>query len=166
MSDAADFWAALAGDVRVRWGVLPGSEAVRGQVPVYLATPYSLRAAPGGVFDPGLAHEAFADAVRFLRILTLADVPAVAPIVQSHAVICHLLAYAEGDEGLAQVGAFALDGAFWEALNAPLLLACRALYVPDIAGWRESAGIRAEVAAMLARNRPVLVQAPAFEPVE
>lgn len=164
MSAARDFWAPLAGDPRLRWGVRPADGALQGLAPVYLATPYSRRAiGPDGLFDLMRAQDACADALRVLRILTLADVPAFAPIVQSHAVICDLLASASCDAGAAQVAGFALDGAFWERLNRPHVMACRSLYVPDIAGWQDSVGIRAEVAAMLARNRPVLIQAPAFD---
>jgi hypothetical protein len=158
MSAAAAFWAGLSGDPRVRWRVKPADPLLRGVQPVYLATPYSRRAAPDGVFDLALADAAAADAARVLRIMTQAEISAIAPIAQAHLVIRDLWADADGAEGRARVGAYALDAGVWARWCRPLLHACRGVHVPAIVGWCESDGIRFEVADALARNVPVFVQ--------
>lgn len=165
--DPGRFWAALAGDARVRWGVGPGDPALAGLSAVYLATPYTLRATGrDGRFDLAGADAAAAQASAVLGVLLLRGVGAFAPIVQSHAMIRdHLLAAAGrgGGADRAAIERLALDGAFWWRANLQMLSVCRAIWVPMIAGWDESAGIRAEVAQVLATgHRPVLIEAPAF----
>jgi len=159
----ARFWADLAGDQRVTWGVRPSDPMLGGHGAVYLATPYSrLALDPAGAFSFPLATKAARRAVLALRDVTLAGVGAISPIVQSHAIIASMWHEAEGDEGARQVAAFALDAAYWERVNRPHLNVCRAIYVPAVPGWDRSTGIAVEVEAMLARNRPVMIAVPAF----
>lgn len=163
MSDQGEmlrFWRGLGADNRVRWGARPHDVARFCREPVYLATPYSLRVLRDGRFCPERARAVAALAADELYSLMVLGVAAYAPIVQSQGVIEQAMRLAaDGGSSDDGVGAIALDAAFWERMNAPLLLACQSIYVPDLGGWAFSAGIRAEVGAMLDRNRLVMIAA-------
>lgn len=160
--DPRRFWSALAGDARIRWGVGPADPILRGLEPVYLATPYSRRAMRAGRFDYPAAHVAALDARRVLRLMTVAGITAISPIVQSQAVIADLWTDASDAKGERQIGSLALNADWWEAINRPLLNVARGIYVPELPGWDESTGIMAEVVQVLRGTRPVMVGAAAF----
>lgn len=160
--DPAPFWASLAGDPRVRWGVTPADPLLNGISPAYLATPYSRRAMRDGAFCMMAAHGAAVDARRVLRIMTLAGITAISPIVQAQSVIADLWGDVDGAEAERRIAALALDADWWAAINQPLLNVTRGIYVPELTGWAESAGIMAEVRWVLGGNRPVMIGARAF----
>lgn len=143
----------LSSDTRVRRGALDAFCAVAfGQV--YVATPYTRRAAPEGVFMFDHAADAAKEALEVQLALTLAGVCAVSPIVQAHAMVL-----ARRRAGLSEAARFALDAAFWTAWCAPMLHASRWVYVPAIEGWTRSDGIRHEVTEALAANKLVWLEA-------
>ncbi len=144
------------GNPLLRWGVAPDDLAPLASGQVYLATPYTLQAAPDGVFDADAAAAAMAEAALVMMVLALTGVSAVSPIVLAHVGCGEMFetmgaAWAEG---------LALDGAFWQRWRRPLLLASRLVYVPAIDGWRASAGIRREVLSSLAEGRRVIFEHP------
>ena len=136
------------------WGLPPARAALQLSGLVYLATPYTKRAAPGGVFDWGAADDAYRDALGALAAMERLGITAVSPIVQAHLIV-RRHASAMGPQGAARL---ALDADHWMRWCAPMLAACRAVYVPAIAGWDQSAGIAFEVAEALDRNKPVIFE--------
>lgn len=157
------FWGGLEGRRGVSWGVnlddlakahsglVIAAPGMMGQV--YLATPYSKVAAPRGVFDLIAARRVAESALLRMRQLAERGVCAVSPIVLSHAMVEDKKAY----RGTEAAGQWALDAQFWTRWCAPLLAASSAVYVPDIPGWRDSAGIRHEVTVALSRAVPVYI---------
>lgn len=146
-----DFWASLTDSSLVAFGV-PVEEVHRivwGQV--YLATPYSKRVLDGGQFSIDLSSAvAFEAAVRQMY-LARNGVTAVSPIVQAHLMLAAGIGVPE------LLHEWALDAPFWTRWCEPMLDASAWLYVPDLPGWRESDGIRHEVAHALRRLKPVLI---------
>lgn len=144
------FWASLTDNPLVRFGVLgqdvPG--IVSGQV--YLATAYSKRVLIGGDFIEDRSRRLANEAAYVQMLLAKLGVTAVSPIAQAHLM---LVAGVWGPDR----GKVALDAAFWTRWCAPMLDASTWVYVPDLPGWRESDGIRHEVAQALRRNKPVLI---------
>ncbi|MCW1932630.1 DUF1937 family protein [Pararhodobacter zhoushanensis] len=151
--DAKAFWATLRDHPAVRFGVTVEAMAMVARGQVYLATPYTRLAAPTGVYDPARAEDAAALAAQWQRWLAMRGVTAVSPIVQSQAVTRDVRSW----KGGAAAASLALDAAFWTRWCAPMLDASSAIYVPCIAGWRDSDGIRHEVESFVARPRPVYV---------
>lgn len=154
-----DFWAALAahqGTGRVHFGQDLKSAAARIFGPVYLATPYSRRALIDGRFDWDAADRAAAQAGWQVIALARRGITALAPVVLAHAG-CRAVA---GDTPAAadQMARLAADGPFWAVWCAPLLDACKFVWVPQIDGWRESAGIRAEIVSALEAGKIVLIE--------
>lgn len=143
---------ALRGSLLVHWGQSPRDVAKRASGLVYLATPYTKRAAPGGVFDWGAADRAARDAAECASILSFQGCTAVAPIVLAHQMIAVQLGTSR--QKIAERNA--LDAAFWTRWCAPLLWACRFVYVPDLTGWRESEGIAHEIAQAHAYNKIIM----------
>lgn len=121
---------------------------------VYVATPYTKRAAPDGVFSWQGADQAAWDAANSLADLASLGVTGVSPIVQAHAVVRALVGPL-GDESAA---ALALNADFWVRWCAPVLMASRVVWVPDIVGRFASDGVAGEVAQAIADNKPVFVE--------
>ena len=116
---------------------------------VYLATPYSREALDArGAWCPNRSIEQGMRAALHAARLARAGVTAVSPVVQAAEMVS--VAHALIDP---------LDDGFWEAWCRPLLSACGAVAVPDLAGWDRSRGIWREVVWALERNRPVFVEA-------
>lgn len=132
---------------------LAGLPQARGLI--YLATPYTLRAAPDGVMSWPAGAEAAQDAAFAVARLALAGVTAASPIVLAHAA-CVMLRDGEGEIA---AGRLALDAVFWTTWCAPLLAACAAVHVPAIPGWQRSAGVAHEVRVALDRGIPVTLEA-------
>ena len=103
---------------------------------VYLASPYSHA-------DPAERDKRFRQAcVKAAQLMEAGNV-VFAPIAHSHAVAAFM---AEG---------MATDHAFWMAQDLPILRRSDKLVVLMLDGWRESKGVRAELAAALACGIPV-----------
>lgn len=151
---AAPDWSALAALARagraplVRFGATPETVAREAAGLVYIATPYS-KVAPGpdGLWDYAASYRAMMAARRAWIRLTELGVAAFAPIAVA-ADQCHESLMLDP-----------LDDAFWTRWCAPFLTAARMVVVPDIDGWRESAGIWAELRAAIGCNKPVKVYA-------
>lgn len=141
-----------AGLLHVGVGAPDVALRVSGGRPVYLATPYTLRATGAdGRLDPYASAAAADDAARAAAALARFGVAAVSPIVLAAAMCDH-------DPCLDP-----LDDAFWTGWCRPLLDACGAVVVPAIDGWADSRGVAHEVAVSLGRMRPVLVAARGVE---
>lgn len=145
----------LAASALLTWGQSPVEVSRRAFGVVYLATPYTKRAAPLGAFDWTEADRAARDAAGVLALLAAGGVTCVSPIVQAHAA-CRWLRDAEG-ELVAQ--GVALDGWFWARWCRPLLAASRFVYVPELAGWDQSDGIAHELRRAHIDAKPVLIEA-------
>lgn len=121
-------------------------DACRGRL-VYLATPYSKRAVDAaGAYCPAGAREAARGAVAWSARLAEDGITAISPIVLSQAM---------ADTFPSAIDP--LDADFWNRWCAPLLMRCQAVIVPPMAGWRESAGVRHEVATAAGLGLPVYV---------
>lgn len=124
--------------------------------PVYLATPYTRRAAgPDGCWCAERSRAALAEAAREAARLAAVGVTAVSPVVLAVSMV----------EAEAEAGAVPgprldpMDEGFWRDWCRPILDACCAVVVPDLPGWRESAGVWREVRLALAWQRPVFLYA-------
>lgn len=126
--------------------------------PVYLATPYTLRAQVNAKWSHEASLHVSAQAARELGRLARVGVTAVSPIVQSAEMV-----HAEIFERVRDVGALdPLDQAFWAKWCQPMLNVCSALVVPDIDGWEDSLGVHREVMWTLREtNRPIFFYAEA-----
>lgn len=107
----------------------------------YLATPYTKHR-----FSLECAWN---DARRIANYLEYHDIHVYSPIVESHAV-------AAWDRRLDP-----LDHDFWMARNLFFLRACPVLIVPKLDGWKESAGVQAEIAFFEKAGKPVIYLDPA-----
>lgn len=115
----------------------------------YLATPYTGAVQRSdGCFDVARSLACSVRAARWLRLLALEGVSAVSPVVQSVEMLS-----ADYTEGALDP----LDGAFWAQWCRPMLRAADTVIVPQIAGWRESDGIWAEVREALLSGKRVFV---------
>lgn len=149
MKDSKDWGVIFAPAVRDQWdgriwhGAGPATVAryAPGGRPVYLATPYTLRAQVNGKWSYEASLHASAQAARELGRLARVGVTGISPIVQS-AEMVHAEAFGRMRDATALDP---LDGEFWHHWCRPILNACAALVVPDIDGWPESAGVLQEV---------------------
>lgn len=151
-ADRGPAWGAIMkvrdwGDDRlIHFGATPGSVARSTSGLVYLATPYSKiavdRAGRWSLVESMCASERAAKAAARLTAL---GITAVSPIVQA-AAMCH-----------ASHALDPLDAVFWTRWCAPLLDACQAVVIPDIAGWDRSEGVWIEAREAVAQNKPVFV---------
>lgn len=132
----------------------PASVALYARQPVYLATPYTRRATDAqGEWDVFGSFDCIADATAQVLRLKAAGVSAFSPIVQS-AIAAHSV------QGSKEFDAHhPLDAAAWMRWCQPFLNICPAVVVPDIPGWDQSDGIKAEVGFAVARGVPVFVYA-------
>lgn len=104
----------------------------------YLASPYTkYRRGP---------RVAFYDAAEAAGKLTAAGLVVYSPIAHSHPIATF------GDLD-------ALDGAFWERVNRPMMRALHGLIVLHLEGWEDSAGVAVEIAEFGRMRKPV-IQAP------
>lgn len=126
--------------------VLPDDLSFLRDALVYLATPYSKRAVgPDGRYSTFLAGAAAFEAALWSAALARRGVTAISPIVLAHeacAACCDL---------------DPLDATMWSRWCAPLLKACDVVVVPDIHGWRDSDGVRAEIRWAAERGVPVFL---------
>ncbi|WP_420023847.1 DUF1937 family protein [Cereibacter azotoformans] len=120
--------------------------------PVYLATPYSLRAVdPEGRWSADMSVAAMGDAGREIVRLQQVGVTAISPVALS-GVAVHATLYPRPMLD-------PLDAGLWAEWCRPILDSCSAVVVPDIRGWSRSLGIWHEVRAALARQTSVFVYA-------
>lgn len=100
---------------------------------IYLASPYSHP-------DAAVREARYREACRAAASLIRAGVVVFAPIVQSHPLVEHGLP---------------TTWEAWEAIDRAILLRCDGLTVLMLDGWRESVGVRAEVAMAMGLRLPV-----------
>lgn len=126
--------------------------------PVYLATPYTLRAQVNGKWSYEASLHASAQAARELGKLARVGVTAISPIVQSAEMV-----HAEAFERMGRSDQLdPLDVEFWTRWCRPILNVCGGLVVPDIDGWEDSLGVHREVMWTLREtNRPIFFYAEA-----
>lgn len=155
------FWGALADEsgALVHFGV--GADRVQLRAagrPVYVATPFTrpVAAMPKGVNRHIEALHQQKLAAKALDALAQNFVSGISPVVQSVAML-ETRWQVWGDESAPRG---VLDHGFWMAWALRYLDGCRSIWVPDIAGWSESAGVHAEVREALLRNLPVMIEAP------
>jgi nucleoside 2-deoxyribosyltransferase len=100
---------------------------------IYLASPYSHA-------DPAVREARYQAACRATAALLKAGLVVFSPIVHSHPLV-----------------AFALPTGwdFWERIDRAYLARCDELVVLTLDGWRESTGVRAEIALARALGKPV-----------
>lgn len=125
-------------------GAVPAQVAER--VPrgrlVYLATPYSREVLRrDGAWDLGLSMVAADRAAHHARRLMMHGVTAVSPIVLAAGMVHACRGTERAVDPLADD--------LWRRWCRPLLDACAAVVVPDIAGWQRSFGVHHEVAVAL-----------------
>lgn len=161
-------WGALMAEARM--GLCPlvrfGQSAERvaatwgGRQPVYLATPYSREVVGAdGVWEYARSQEVAREAALCAAGLMAVGVTAISPIVQSAAMV-HATCRFEARRSRHFAGSIdPMDHDRWMTWCLPLLRACGAVVVPDLAGWDHSHGIWAEVLDAVSRNVPVLVYA-------
>lgn len=145
------FWADLAADAPPSClfsGCGPADVARRvgrGGI-VYLATPYSREALLDGAWchARSLRQKRLADAEA--EALLLAGVTAIAPVSLAVGMV-HLRVNDTWPAGQAALDP--LDTELWEGWCRPLLARLGDVVVPDLPGWRESAGIRHEATQAL-----------------
>ena len=106
---------------------------------IYLASPYSHP-------DPLVRHARFDAACRAAARLTLAGTPVLASVIQGHAMLRY------GVPG---------DWSFWAPLARAYIARCDELIVLKLDGWRESQGVRAELALARELGRRVNYLEPA-----
>ena len=164
----SDFnWADVACDAAQN----PGGRIVFGKGPayvadvigtasmVYLASPYSKRCVNRmGKWDLGLSGRASADAARAVGALKDVGVSAFSPIVQSAEVVhATLNPFRVQAEPAPQHDPLNAEG--WLRWCMPFLYAAYALVIPDIEGWDQSSGIKAEVVEALLIGIPIIIYA-------
>ncbi|MCW1934553.1 DUF1937 family protein [Pararhodobacter zhoushanensis] len=145
----------LRGSLLVHWGQSSRDVAHRASGLVYLATPYTKRAAPGGVFDWAAAESAARDAAECANVLSLLARTAVSPVVMAH----QMIAAGRGKPWQRIVEAHALDADFWSDWCGPMLWACRFVYVPNLPGWRECDGVARAIAQAHDAGKVILIEA-------
>jgi len=154
MVDAAMF-RALAEGGRAFQGTSPKGAAAHVAGLVYLATPYTRRVARvGGRVSWLESAQCSFEAAQYVDGFSDLGVTALSPIVLAHAACRARLVRLQ----LQHVNRRALDATFWTAWCAPLLAACRVIYVPDLPGWRESAGVAFEIQAGLDGGKIVILE--------
>ncbi len=100
----------------------------------YLASPYSDR-------DPDVREGRYRAACAVAAVLSARGDLVFSPVAHGH--------------GIALSGGLPVSWEHWERLDLRMLLACDSLTVVCVAGWRESRGVQAEVAAARAMGLPV-----------
>lgn len=105
---------------------------------IYLARPYSHP-------DPAVRQERFAAACRAAAELIRRGHVVFSPVAHSHAIAQHGLP---------------LDWRFWSRHDRRYLEACDEVAVLMLDGWRESVGVRAEIAIARELDKPVRYLAP------
>lgn len=136
---------------RIWYGAGPEtvSKHAPGGRPVYLATPYTLRAQINGKWSYEASLHCSAQAARELGRLARVGVTGISPIVQSAEMV-----HAEAFERVRDAAPLdPLDAAFWHRWCRPILNACFAVVVPDIDGWPQSDGVFREVMETLAETQ-------------
>jgi nucleoside 2-deoxyribosyltransferase len=100
---------------------------------IYLASPYSHA-------DPAVREARYQAACRTTAALLRAGLVVFSPIVHSHPLV-----------------AFALPTGwdFWERIDRAYLARCDELVVLMLDGWKESTGVRAEIALARGLGKPV-----------
>lgn len=156
---AALQWAAL--DTRaaeacglLRFGATPALVArhARWGRPVYLASPYSLRArGEDGAWCEHRSAAAMRDAAIECARLLEVGVTAISPVALS-AVMIHATRFPR-----LHLDPFSVP--LWDEWCRPILDSCAAVVVPDIHGWSQSRGIWREVRIALACQVPVFIYA-------
>ena len=106
---------------------------------VYVASPYS-----GYAEGIDAAYEEVAD---LTGQLIKEGIPAISPIAHSHAV-CECAGLDHYDHDL------------WLKMDAPLMEACDAICVVEMAGWAVSKGVRIELAAFANAEKPAFILNP------
>ena len=121
---------------------------MRGRL-VYLATPYSKQCLDGsGEWSYARSVECGLAAAAWCGTFAHYGVTAMSPISQA----VDMVGASPDHQGLDP-----LDGKFWEAWCRPLLLACDAVVIPPLDGWRESEGIWHEARVAVSRAVPVFL---------
>jgi nucleoside 2-deoxyribosyltransferase len=100
---------------------------------IYLASPYTH-------VDPAIRQQRFEAACRAAAALICRGQTVFSPIAHSHA-ICAF--------------GVPLDWRFWERLDRRYLEACDEMVVLMLDGWRESVGVKAEIAIARELGKPV-----------
>lgn len=101
----------------------------------YLATPYTK-------YEGGNIELAFRDAARIAAALLLAGINIYSPIAH-----CHPLSqYGDID---------ALDRDFWLKYQESMMARCDVLIVAEMKGWKESIGVKHEIAFFLRAHKTI-----------
>ncbi len=138
----------------LRFGASPALVArhARWGRPVYLASPYTLRArAEDGSWCEHRSAAAMRDAAEECVRLLEVGVTAISPVALS-AVMVHATRFPR-----LRLDPFSVP--LWEEWCRPILDSCAAVVVPEISGWSQSHGIWHEVRLALAAQVPVFVYA-------
>jgi hypothetical protein len=126
---------------------------------VYLATPYSKRVVDRlGRWSLGQSGYLEDEASKEVGRLKKAGISAFSPIVASASVV-HATLNPYAIHPVPDPCHDPLDADAWLDWCMPFLWSARALVVPDLAGWDQSKGIKAEVMQALEAKLPVLVYA-------
>ena len=113
---------------------------------VYLASPYSHP-------DPAVREWRYQQAIRATAYLIRRGLVPFSPIVHSHPMAC-------------LGGDLAGDWSFWRRQDEMFMDACGAIVVLMLPGWRESAGVKAEIEYMGNKRRQIEYLDPADIPEE
>jgi hypothetical protein len=105
---------------------------------IYLASPYSHP-------DPAVRQQRFDVACRATAALVRAGQVVFAPVVHNHPLVAHGLP---------------TGWDFWERIDRHFLARCDEVVVLKIDGWRESAGVQAEIRIAGELGKPVRYVAP------
>ena len=109
------------------------------QTLAYLASPYSDT-------DPAVQHRRYLDACDAAAALMARGRMVLSPIAHTHPI--------------ARRGALPTGFDFWQRFDRRLIAACDELWVLRIDGWRESVGVRAEIAIARELGKPVRLVYP------
>lgn len=101
---------------------------------VYVASPYTLY--------PMGPQRAFQDVARLAGELALLGYPIYSPILAGHPMAAYGRAPAVNHE-------------WWKRFNEPMVLACDALLIAMMEGWKRSAGIADEVNVFASAGKPI-----------
>lgn len=106
---------------------------------IYLASPYTHP-------DPRVRQARFVAVCQVTGLLMATGLKIYSPIAQSHSIVMHHV----GDTPLPS------DWSYWSAYDTEVLTRlCDEIYVLQLGGWADSAGVAAEVALMQHLGRPV-----------
>lgn len=111
----------------------------------YLATPYSHP-------DPGVREARYRAACAVAAVMTTRGDLVYSPVAHGH--------------GIALSGGLPVSWEYWGRLDRRMLAACDSLTVVCVAGWRESNGVQAEIAAAHGLGLPVRFVDPCGNPME